>query len=416
MFVQIANTPRDYAWGSSSAIPELLGTEETGEPQAELWLGDHAGSPARIVDPSQTGGATDLHAWFEADPAAAGPTGSLPFLLKVLAAAHPLSLQAHPTLERARAGFERENALGIPLDAPNRSYKDALHKPEVVVALSERYDALCGFRPLGEVREIVELLVTIDNSQTAPRWELYGPMVHLLEDSVTETETDAEILRSVVAWLLEGGEEVRALVGHLVRTAEKALHPAHAHMTDPYTPSLETVVKLHEEYPGDPGIIISLLLNRVTLRPGEALFLPAGNIHAYLDGLGIELMAASDNVLRGGLTPKFIDVPELLEVLDFDALPVPRLLPATPAPGVQVFAPGLDDFELIRVDVSDATPSAPVAASGPRIVLCIAGSASLASPTGSVSLVRGEAYYVTPDEGDLTVSGDGTLFIAAPGA
>ncbi|WP_440708552.1 mannose-6-phosphate isomerase, class I [Herbiconiux sp. YIM B11900] len=418
MFVEIANTPRDYAWGSTTAIPELLGTPETGEPQAELWLGAHPGSPSKIVDPSLTDGAADLAEWFARSPQAAGATGSLPFLLKVLAAEHPLSLQAHPTLERAREGFARENAAGIPLDSPERNYKDPLHKPEIVVALSERYEALCGFRPLEEVREIVSLLVTIDNSSTAPRWELYGPIVHLLEDSITETETDAEVLQSVVAWLLEGGEAVSALVGHLVRTAEKALHPAHAHMTDPYTPSLETVVRLNEEYPGDPGIIISLLLNRVTLAAGEALYLPAGNIHAYLRGLGVELMAASDNVLRGGLTPKHVDVPELLEVLEFRPVPVPRLVPSQPSAGVTLFKPDVPDFELARIDLApDAASEASFAPQGPSIVLCIAGELQVTAVSGATfALVRGTALYVTPDEGSLAFAGSGTAFVAAPGA
>ncbi|MGA1835532.1 mannose-6-phosphate isomerase, class I [Herbiconiux sp. 11R-BC] len=430
MFVQIVNTPRDYAWGSTTAIPQLLGTEETGEPQAELWLGAHPGSPSRIVDPSQTGGAPDLAAWIAADPArSVGEKGSLPFLLKVLAAAHPLSLQAHPTLERAREGFARENAAGVPLDSPSRNYKDALHKPEIIVALRDGYEALCGFRPLAEVREIVNLLVTIDASQTAPRWELYGPIVHLLEDSETEGETDAQVLSSVVAWLLEGGEEVSALVAHLVRTTEKALHPAHAHMTDPYTPSLETVVLLNEEYPGDPGIVISLLLNRVTLDAGQALFLPAGNIHAYLRGLGVELMSASDNVLRGGLTPKHVDVPELLEVLDFDTMPVPYLVPARPVPGLAVYKPaGVPDFELARIDVGEdavlpSSTAAPTVASrvslalqGAAIVLCIGGRVTVAGAAGSFELARGESVFVTPEEGELAFTGAGTVFLAAPGA
>lgn len=418
MFVRIANTPRDYAWGSETAIPDLLGTPVTGDPQAELWLGAHPGSPSRIVDPAAVGGATDLAAWIADAPRHALGDGrsGLPFLLKILAAAHPLSLQAHPTRERAREGFARENAAGLPLDDPARNYKDPLHKPEIVVALSERYEALCGFRPLAEVREIVELLVRIDDSQTAPRWELYGPIVHLLDDSEAQRSTDAAVLASVVAWLLAGGEAVTALVGHLVRTAEKALHPAHAHLTDPYTASLETVVRLNEDYPGDPGIIISLLLNRVTLRAGEALFLPAGNIHAYLSGLGVEVMAASDNVLRGGLTPKHVDVPELLEVLDFDALPVPYLVPARPAAGVQLFRPPVDDFELARIDLGDGVTAAAYRPAGAAIAICIAGAVRLAGDTGSVALARGEAAFVTPDEGELAVTGSGTVFIAAPGS
>jgi mannose-6-phosphate isomerase len=416
MFVSIVNTPRDYAWGSTTAIPELLGTAETGEPQAELWLGAHPGSPSRVLDPTLTGGAGDLAAWIAADPAGAlGKGETLPFLLKILAAAHPLSLQAHPTLDRAREGFERENAAGVPLEASNRNYKDALHKPEIIVALSPTFDALCGFRPLAEVREIVDLLVMIDGSQTAPRWELYGPMVHLLEDSVTQHETDAEVLESVVAWLLGGGPEVEALIGHLVRTTEKALHPAHAHLTDPYTPSLETVVQLNEEYPGDPGIVISILLNRVSLTAGQALYLPAGNVHAYLRGLGVELMAASDNVLRGGLTPKHIDVPELLEVLDFDSLPVPFLEPTSPVPGLQLFQPDVDDFVLARISVGEDVASVSYPPRGAAIAICVEGSVTLSGSTGSVTLDRGDSVFITPQEGELTATGTGTVFLAAPG-
>ncbi|MFB2581154.1 mannose-6-phosphate isomerase, class I [Herbiconiux sp. P15] len=419
MFVPITNTARDYAWGSPTAIPELLGTPVTGEPQAELWLGAHPGSPSVVLDPAETGGATDLAEWIAADPQTAlgadRRSDTLPFLLKVLAAAEPLSLQAHPTLERAREGFERENAAGVPLDSPERNYKDALHKPEIVVALSEKYEALCGFRPLAEVREIIELLVTIDASQTAPRWELYGPIVHLLEDSETLRETDAEVLHSVVSWVLSGGEEVQTLVGHLVRTAEKALHPAHAHMTDPYTPSLETVVRLQEEYPGDPGIIISLLLNRVTLEAGQALYLRAGNIHAYLRGVGVELMAASDNVLRGGLTPKHVDVPELLEVLDFEAVPVPYLEASHPAEGLSVFRPDVDDFELARVQPTSGGAPVLFDPAGPAIVLCISGALTVRGASDDAVLVRGGSVYVTPDEGQLSFTGEGIAFVAAPG-
>ena len=159
MFVQIANTPRPYAWGSTSAIADLLGTTPSGEPEAELWLGAHPGSPSRIVDPAEAEDSATLLDWIAKDPTktlgAAADAGQLPFLLKVLAASSALSLQAHPTPEQAREGFERENALGIPLDAPNRNYKDAFAKPEMIFALSETFDALCGFRSLDETREIV---------------------------------------------------------------------------------------------------------------------------------------------------------------------------------------------------------------------------------------------------------------------
>lgn len=411
MFVEITNTPRDYAWGSETAIPDLLGSPRTGDPQAELWLGTHPSNPSRVVHPDAVGGAADLAELLrrEGQP-------PLPFLLKVLAAERPLSLQAHPTPERAREGFERENAAGVPIDAPHRNYRDASHKPEIIVALSPTFDALCGFRPVEEVRDIVNLFVTIDSARSAPSWDVLGRLVHYLEDSQAIGRPDAEVLQRAFEWLVAGGPEVEELVSLVVLLAEMALHPAHAHMTEPYTKAVETVVRLGEEYPGDPGIVVSLLLNRVTLTAGQSLFLPAGNIHAYLSGLGIEVMASSDNVLRGGLTPKHVDVAELLEVLEFGVLPVPYLEPGHPAPGLSVFAPPVPDFELVRADLDgEAGPSsAEYEPAGGAIVLCTSGAASIAGAHGSITLVRGQAAYVSADEGSLTLAGTATLFLAAP--
>ena len=164
-------------------------------------------------------------------------------------------------------------------------------------------------------------------------------------------------------------------------------------------------------YPGDPGIVISLMLNRVTLAAGEVLYLPAGNIHAYLSGVGIELMAASDNVLRGGLTPKHVDVPELLSVLDFRPVEVPYLEPVEPAPGVAVYSPGLPDFALAVV-TADATYDI----GGDGIALCTAGSFTIVGVHGSATVSRGDSLFVTADEGALAIAGAGELFVAGPGA
>jgi mannose-6-phosphate isomerase len=422
MFVAITNTPRPYAWGSSTAIAELLGHSASGGPEAELWLGAHPASPSVIVDPSLAGGARNLPEWIDADPErtlgeyAAG--GRLPFLLKILAAEHPLSLQAHPTPEQAAAGFARENALGIPLDAPHRNYKDASAKPELIYALSETFDALCGFRPVDEVRTLLLDLLDLDARTEEPQPQP-------LEDLLQQLSTD-DALPAVFEWLISGSTGVPTLISLVTRLAP--------HSSDP---SLQTAAQFAQEYPDDPAIVTSLLLNRVTLRRGEALYLPAGNIHAYLRGLGVELMAASDNVLRGGLTPKHVDVPELLSVLDFTPGPAPYLRASgveSPAVGpagsvgaagavdsagfvgtfgVEVFRPDVPDFVLVRV--ADAGPGAQYPLTGPGIAICTAGEVRIDGAASSVAVGRGESVYVTPDESLLRFSGDGELFLATTG-
>ncbi len=361
MFVGITNTPRDYAWGSTTAIADLLGTSPSGGPEAELWLGAHPGSPARLTNGEGT-------------VETLVGTNGLPFLLKVLAAASPLSLQAHPTPQQAREGFERENAEGVPLDAPHRNYKDAFHKPELIYAVSDPFRALCGFRAVAETRE---LLAALDDERIRPLAE------RLVDDSS---------LRDVFEWLLSGAEGVEQVVA---AASEQRLAGE----------EWRTARELAEAYPGDPGIAISLLLNNVSLSPGEVLYLPAGNIHAYLEGLGIELMASSDNVLRGGLTPKHVDVPELLKVLDFRPLPVPYLAGREIAPGVRVFTPDVPDFELVAAQLDGTTVS--VELPGEAIALCTSGSVELA---GDV-LRRGEAALLR-DEPVLQLAGEGTVFIA----
>jgi mannose-6-phosphate isomerase len=408
VFVGITNTPRDYSWGSPTAIAELLGTPATGSPQAELWLGAHAGSPARIVDGSMRPGVENLAEWIADDrQAALGDHEQLPFLLKILAADGPLSLQAHPTLERARQGFEAENAAGIPLDAPNRNYKDALHKPEVIVALSDTFDALCGFRPIAEIREIVSLLERWDARSDAAAPNVIAP----LAARAVADDDEGRILRSLVEWLLGGSEEVSALVRRVSALAEEN-EPSEA---GEFAASLQTVRDLALEYPGDAGIVTSLLLNRVTLSAGEALYLPAGNIHAYLKGLGVELMAASDNVLRGGLTPKYIDVPELLSVLDFESLPVPYLRPTFPSEGVEEFRPGVPDFVLARIH-TQLNERAAYRPDGAAIAICTEGSFEIHGERSDTTLERGQSVFITPEEGAITFTGVGTVFLAAPGA
>ncbi|HWM35333.1 MAG TPA: mannose-6-phosphate isomerase, class I [Pseudolysinimonas sp.] len=375
MFVGINNTPRDYAWGSTTAIPALLGAEPTGEPQAELWLGTHPGSPSRLV--GRPGTLADL------------VPERLPFLLKVLAADAPLSLQAHPTRAQAAAGFARENAAGVPLDAPERNYKDDSPKPELIYALSDPFTALSGFRPVAETRAVLDAVA--GDARIAP---------------LRERLADDGDLRSVFEWLITRGAGVEELTAAVTSAAEGLDGDSWA-----------TVRLLAARYPGDPGIPISLLLHTIALRPGEALSLPAGNIHAYLGGLGIELMTASDNVLRGGLTPKHVDVPELLEVLDFRPVSAPYLRPEVLEPGVERFRPDGPGFALTVISPDAAARGVDVAipGGGPAIAFAAHGGAVLSGGAGFLTLTPGAAAYLA-DEPVLRVSGDGRVFVATGSA
>ncbi|GAA1226901.1 mannose-6-phosphate isomerase, class I [Rhodoglobus aureus] len=390
MFVGITNTPRDYAWGSAGEISALLGTQPTGKPEAELWLGAHPGCPSVIVDPAQAGGAGDLNEWIQRDGAQILGDGltQLPFLLKVLAAGAPLSLQAHPTPEQAAEGFARENAAGVPLTASNRNYKDASAKPELIVAVSDTFEALCGFRSMADTRASIERLAELDAASTSPQPALFAEWLAFARE-------DSD-LRAMFEWLISAGDPVPELVERVTALAETAAE------------EFALVRTLAGHYAGDPGVLIALMLNHVTLTKGEALFLPAGNIHAYLRGLGIELMAASDNVLRGGLTPKHVDVPELLSVLDFSASPVPYLRPHALSSAAQVFQPPVRDFQLMEIagdcslDISSAA-----------IVLCTEGNFVVEGASGSATLARGGSVFVSADERHLKIQGAGQLFVAA---
>lgn len=351
MFVEITNSPRDYAWGSTTLLPEFLGVEPDGRPQAELWLGTHPASPSRLV--GRDGDLRDI-------------AGELPFLLKLLAAGSPLSLQTHPNAEQARAGFAREEAAGIPLDAPHRLYKDPHAKPEMIYALSDEFRALSAFRPVTATRAVLD---AVDPA--------------LLPD----LRSDAD-LRTVVTRLLttDVGDEVAALVA----AAEGAEGDSWA-----------TVRTLAAHYPGDPGIAVSLLLHTVVLRRGEALYLPAGNIHAYLSGLGVELMGPSDNVLRAGLTPKHVDVAELLAIVDFTPVADPRLAPVSDADGVTRFSPAGAGWDLVIVSGGVSfTPATPAIASTLEGSTSVGGSRV---PRGASAYVVGETLVVAPG-GDAVVA------------
>ncbi|MFJ3586484.1 mannose-6-phosphate isomerase, class I [Streptomyces sp. NPDC090127] len=377
---RLVNTVRPYAWGSTTAIPELLGATPTGEPQAEMWMGAHPGAPSRT-------GRGPLNEVIDTDPvrelgAAAvekfGPR--LPFLLKLLAAGAPLSLQVHPDLAQAKAGFAAEEAAGVPIDAPHRNYKDANHKPELICALTP-FKGLCGFRDPIEAADALSAL-GVDSLK---------PYVDLLHAHPEEAA-----LREVLTALLTADPAEMAHTVTEAAAAAERLGGAQA----PYA-----VIAHH--YPSDPGVIAAMLLNFVQLQPGEALYLGAGVPHAYLDGLGVEIMANSDNVLRCGLTPKHVDVPELLKIVRFEPTDPGVLRPEASPSGEEVYDTPIDEFRLSRLVRAEGAAPTDVTAPTPQILLAVAGRPR----AGEVPLAPGESVFVPAGE-TTELSGTGTVFRA----
>ena len=391
---RVVGFPKGYAWGSASAIHELVGTDPDGSPLAELWFGAHPSASARLVDSAE-----DLASAIEADPSgtlgadvAARFGAQLPYLLKLIAPDQPLSLQVHPSLERARERFAAEDAAGIPVDAPHRNYRDPNHKPELVFALTT-FDALCGFRA---PRRAAELLENLD-----------APLARSLYRTLAD-DPSSEGVRAAFTSLLH--EDTRPSAAEVAEVVEACA--ARFTQGSPSPRADAIVVLLGQEYPDDPGVVTSLLLNPVTLQPGESLFIPAGGVHAYLSGLGVEVMASSDNVLRAGLTSKHIDVPEMLDCVDYVAAPPIRIAPEVFHGATRVYYAPVDDFELSITTLSDGgSPNGPcpLPGRGPRMLLCLDGELDVTSSTDGLRLGRGQAAFVRGDEGPLSISGRGTL-------
>ncbi|MEU6507385.1 mannose-6-phosphate isomerase, class I [Streptomyces sp. NPDC046942] len=377
---RLDNTIRPYAWGSPTAIPHLLGAEPTGEPQAEMWMGAHPGAPSRTARGSLAE-VIDANPEAELGKAAVAKFGPhLPFLLKILAAGAPLSLQVHPNLEQAKEGYADEERRGIPVDAPHRNYKDANHKPEMICALTE-FDGLCGFR---DPVQAADLLAGLDVDSLKP----YVDLLH--------AHPEEAALREVLTAILSADPE------EMARTVTETT-AACARLGGDYAPYAD----LAHHYPGDPGVIAAMLLNHVRLQPGEALFLGAGIPHAYLNGLGVEIMATSDNVLRCGLTPKHVDVPELLRVVRFEAGDPGVLRPEASPDGEEVYEAPIDEFRLSRYVLPEGTAAHDLTLDTPQILLCTAG----AVRAGEHELSPGQSVFVPAGE-QAEVSGEGTVFRA----
>ena len=408
---RLVGETRSYAWGSRSLLPRFLGTSADGAPHAELWVGAHPADPARTPD------GTTLIELIDADPVRVlGPAvaerfgGRLPFLIKALAAAEPLSLQVHPTSELARAGFARENEAGIAVGSVGRNYQDDSHKPELIFALT-RFEGMAGFRDVDRSVAILRML------------EL--PWADAVADDLLAAPSE-EALRAVVAGMLamRGPELADVLIDltKAARVAEDRSHsrrpPAtrrHRERTSIEREALRVYTQtgaLAERYPDDPGVLVTLLLNHVVLSPGEAMFLDAGVVHAYTSGFGIEIMASSDNVVRAGLTPKHVDVPELLDIADFTPIPPPVQPAQLLDDDLAHFGPPVDEFALYvgRAPLDD------LPAAGPRIILVLEGEVEVATVAEQVVLTRGESVFVADDEGALRVAGDGRVAVGTVGA
>ncbi|WP_216694642.1 mannose-6-phosphate isomerase, class I [Dietzia psychralcaliphila] len=395
--VALSPVVQAYAWGSRTALPELCGTVSPApHPVAEHWFGAHDSGSSLCAD------GRGLDERIAADPegelgarVAAEHGGGLPFLVKLLSAEQALSLQAHPSPEKAREGFAAEDARGIAVHAPDRNYRDANHKPEILVALTE-FHALVGFRP---VSRTVALLDALD----VPALRPYRDML--------DGQPDAEGLRAVFTTFVTmphmaletvAADLVTGAVGYL--TAQG--------VAGAWSNEATTVVELAERYPTDPGVLGALLLNRVVLRPGQAVYLGPGQLHAYLRGVGVEVMANSDNVLRGGLTPKHVDVPELMRVLEFDPLADPTVRPV-PAdrgiPGEMDYPTPEPDFALSRIVVPAASAPVRYHPDGPEVLLCTSGRLCVSENGATETLGPGHAVWVP-------ASTPGVVLDAADGA
>ena len=374
---RLRNGFQNYDWGSVDAIPRFLGDTVRGGPVAELWIGTHPLKPSAAID-------ADGH-----ERPLAEVAGELPFMLKLLAADRPLSLQVHPSRSLAEEGFDRENEAGIALEAPERVYKDRNHKPEMVYALST-FDSLIGFRPTAEILRVLSPLDT--------------PLSQRLADDLRADPGFAGIVRRV-EWLLSADidpAEVHQIVGACRALASLGMDIKRAY---------RTVVEVAEHHPDDIGVVISLMLNRMTLQPGEAAYLETGVMHAHLSGLCLEVMATSDNVLRAGLTSKHVDPSGLVACLDIGMARVARVTPDFVDSDTEVFSPADVEFALAVTQISHAAPEGvELVRAQESVVICTGGEVLISSDAGDkVTLHRGESVYLGPDDHRAVVQGLGEV-------
>lgn len=382
---KMKNAVQNYAWGSTDALTQLYGIANPhGKPMAELWMGAHPKSSSQVADAN--GQWHSLRDVIEQDPDTNlghdvfSRFGELPFLFKVLCAAQPLSIQVHPSKKAAEMGFAKENQAGIPLDAGERNYKDANHKPELVYALTP-FQAMNGFRTLEDIQALLQPLAAA-----------HPDIAAFLR------EPDTEHLATLFASLLSLAGESKTLALGILKAA------LNNQLGEPW----DTVRSISRFDPDDSGLFSPLLLNVVTLQPGEAMFLYAETPHAYLNGVALEVMANSDNVLRAGLTPKFIDIPELMANLQFIPKPADTLLTTPKQQGNELAFPiPVEDFAF---SLHTLTPEPQrLAQNSAAIVFCVQGQAVLRKQQQEITLQPGESCFIPANESPVTVHGIGSI-------
>ena len=393
----LKNEIQDYAWGSYSFIQDLLGFEQTETPWAELWMGAHPKAPSRVRvnDEWQA-----LDRLIEQSPEEIlGPRtakrfhNTLPYLFKVLSAEQPLSLQAHPNREQAKNGFDRENHEGLALTAPERNYKDDRHKPECICALTPFW-AMEGFRP---INEMVELL-----SIACP--EALSDAIEFLKQNPNRNGFQ----RFFEALMTLPEQKTQQVIDE---TAANAI------TNQAQNDEFYWVKTLYELYPEDIGILSPILLNLVCLQPGEALFLNSGEMHAYLNGTGIEIMANSDNVLRGGLTSKHVDATELMRVLNFQPHSLDILVAQENQSCEKVYPTPAEEFSLSVIHIDDSCTHRADKILGPEILLCTSGSGEIYwnDAAGAVKINRGDSFLIPASVNSYRISGQAEIYKAAVG-
>lgn len=365
-----------YLWGSTTLMQELCGWAEDGQPIAELWFGAHPKAPSSVHGTDQ-----NLLQLLQ-------PGHGLTFLLKLIAVAQPLSIQAHPNAEAARAGHQREVTQGIPLSAPERSYPDSNHKPELLVALSQ-FHALAGFDTPVLIRDAMTLIPNED--------------LQRLVGSLASSLKSAEDLQRSFSALLQSDPGTQSRMLDALRRADARNNP-----------KLTLAQRLLNQYPKDLGALLSIFLRVLVLQPGQALYVTSGLLHCYLSGLAVEIMANSDNVLRCGLTSKHVDVPELLRVVDAAATPL--VLEGMSAPGSQdvPYPVPVPEFRLSRLALSTTQPVV-LETQHAEIVLAVSSAITVVENEETTVVQPGQAAFVAAGT-RYRIHGSGTCFRARGGA
>ena len=393
---KLKNIIQEYAWGSRTAIPEILGEKSPSEnPQAELWMGAHPKAPSLV---EVEGSLVSLNYFIKRHPegilgekVAQRFNNQLPFLFKVIAAEKPLSIQAHPNREQAIGGFKRENFLGIPLDSPTRNYRDENHKPEIICALTNFW-ALNGFRKISEIIELADML--------------RGEELEREIDTLKKQPNSAGLKIFFESLMMIPDERKKSIVKIVVEKSSKL---------ENQNIIFRWICRLHDEYPGDIGVLAPIYLNLIELKPGDAMFLDAGDLHAYLHGVGIELMANSDNVLRGGLTPKNVDVLELVRIMNFEEKKIEIIESVEKLTSEKAYKSPAEEFELSVIELKGNKIYASDLNHAVEIMIVVDGEALIMDihQGSAIELPKGASVLVPATVSDYRIRGRAVIYKAS---